>query len=169
MNIIQQSVILYYADFLSLQNDSIPVTDNCKYYYIHNTPINSAYIIDKEPFYDEDNLYYQQSVDEYNKLKDKFDEEGASSFMQNICNLSSMGCIDADLMLKHIHQYSTKDVKRRAQTTLNRWKKNQTYSHITINDDGNPRRTECTRYVARQEQGTKYDPRVTYTKNGIQK
>ena len=118
MNIIQQSVVLYYADFLSLQQESIPVTDNCKYYYIHNVPINSAYIVDREPFYEENNEYYKKSIEEYNKLKDKFDEEGANSFIQNICNLSAMGCIDAELMLRHIHQYSSKETRKKALTTL---------------------------------------------------
>lgn len=167
MNIIQQSVVLYYADFLSLQQESIPVTDNCKYYYIHNVPINSAYIVDREPFYEEDNEYYKKSLEEYNKLKDKFDEEGVNSFVQNICNLSAMGCIDAELMLRHIHQYSSKETRKKALTTLKNWKNNQTYSHLTINDDGTPKRVECTRYIARYEQGTQYDPQVTYTKNNI--
>ena len=45
-------------DFLSLKRLSIPVTDNCKYYYIHGTPINSAYLVGLEPFYDTENPYY---------------------------------------------------------------------------------------------------------------
>lgn len=44
---IQHNTILYYADYLSLRDISIPVTDNCKYYFIHGIPINSAYIVDK--------------------------------------------------------------------------------------------------------------------------
>ena len=43
MNTIELNAILYYADYLSLRSISTPVTDNCKYYFIHNTPINSAY------------------------------------------------------------------------------------------------------------------------------
>lgn len=46
------NAILYYADFLSLKSESIPVTDNCKYFFIHGCPINSAYIVDLEPEYD---------------------------------------------------------------------------------------------------------------------
>lgn len=44
MSLIEDNMILYYADFLSLKDISIPVTDNCKYYYIHDNPINSAYL-----------------------------------------------------------------------------------------------------------------------------
>jgi hypothetical protein len=44
MKLIEDNMILYYADFLSLKDISIPVTDNCKYYYIHDNPINSAYL-----------------------------------------------------------------------------------------------------------------------------
>lgn len=50
MNTIELNAILYYADYLSLRTISKPVTDNCKYYFIHNTPINSAYIVDLIPF-----------------------------------------------------------------------------------------------------------------------
>ena len=65
MNTIELNAILYYADYLSLRTISKPVTDNCKYYFIHNTPINSAYIVDLIPFYDEDNLFYKQAKEEY--------------------------------------------------------------------------------------------------------
>lgn len=52
MTDIEQNAILYYADFLSLKYKSHPVTDNCKYFFIHGCPINSAYIVDLEPEYD---------------------------------------------------------------------------------------------------------------------
>jgi len=53
MNNIELNAILYYADFLSLKARSYPVTDNCKYFYIHGAPINSAFILNLEPLYDE--------------------------------------------------------------------------------------------------------------------
>jgi hypothetical protein len=55
MTDIELNAILYYADFLSLKHTNHPVTDNCKYFFIHGCPINSAYIIDLEPEYDPDN------------------------------------------------------------------------------------------------------------------
>lgn len=58
MNDIELNAILYYADFLSLQAISVPVTDNCKYFYIHKVPINSCYILDLEPIFDENNTYF---------------------------------------------------------------------------------------------------------------
>ena len=35
MNDIELNAILYYADFLSLKDVSQPVTDNCKYFFVH--------------------------------------------------------------------------------------------------------------------------------------
>lgn len=34
MNIVEHSIVLYYADYLSLKNNCTTVTDNCKYYWI---------------------------------------------------------------------------------------------------------------------------------------
>lgn len=46
LDIIELNAILYYADYLSLKEESKAVTDNCKYYFIYGSPINSAYIVD---------------------------------------------------------------------------------------------------------------------------
>ena len=35
MNDMSISAILFYADYMSLKERSIPVTDNCKYFFIH--------------------------------------------------------------------------------------------------------------------------------------
>lgn len=51
MTHIELNAILYYADFLSLKHACHPVTDNCKYFFIHGCPMNSAYIVDMEPEY----------------------------------------------------------------------------------------------------------------------
>ena len=55
MTNIELNYILYYADFLSLKHENHPVNDNCKYFFIHEHPINSAYIVNLEPEYDPDN------------------------------------------------------------------------------------------------------------------
>ena len=58
LDIIELNAILYYADYLCLKEESKTVTDNCKYYFIYGNPINSAYIVDLQPFYDEESPYY---------------------------------------------------------------------------------------------------------------
>ena len=62
MNEIEQllfsNYVLFYADYLSLQKTYTPITDTCKYYYILDCPINTAYIVNLEPVYDENNKYY---------------------------------------------------------------------------------------------------------------
>lgn len=108
MNEIELNAILYYADLLSLKDISIPVTDNCKWFFIHNNPINSAYILNLEPIYDTNNKYFLQAIDEYYKLKDKFLEDGVKNIVGRICNLDALGCINAEQMLKCIHQYSSR-------------------------------------------------------------
>ena len=45
LNNIELNAVLFYADVLSLEDISIPVTDTCKYFYIHNTPINILSIV----------------------------------------------------------------------------------------------------------------------------
>lgn len=57
MNNIELNAILYYADFLSLKNTNHPVTDNCKYFFIHGCPVNSAFIVNLEPVYDINDPY----------------------------------------------------------------------------------------------------------------
>ena len=46
MNYIELNMLLYYADFISLKATSIPVTDSCKYYFVNNVPMNSAFLVD---------------------------------------------------------------------------------------------------------------------------
>ena len=145
------NAILYYADFLSLKQESIPVTDNCKYFFINDCPVNSAYIVDLEPEYDDENPYLIQAYQEYQTLEDKFEKEGALSFIDEICSLKARGAVDAEQMLKCIHQYSTKHERREAFSTYKQWKKEQFYTHTTFDENGNPRQTPCTRYVKHAE------------------
>lgn len=108
MNNIELNAILYYADFLSLKEVNHPVTDNCKYFFIHGAPINSLYILNLEPVYDEENPYFQQARAEYTIIRDKFGEEGVESFIEDICSIKACGSVDAERMLRCIHQYSNK-------------------------------------------------------------
>lgn len=147
MNKIELNAVLYYADFLSMKAISQPVTDNCKYFFIHNVPINSAFIVDLEPVYDEGNEYFQQSLAEYLLIKDKFGEDGVESFIDGICNIKACGSVNGERMLQCIHQFSNKHDRRHAFNTYYNWKNNQIYTHTTINENGNPQETRCTKYT----------------------
>lgn len=155
MNNIELNAILYYADFLSLQEISIPVTDNCKYFYIHNTPINSCFILDLEPIYDPENQYFQQAQQEYTILKDKFGEDGVISFIENIINLSARGAVNAEQMLRCIHQFSSKIERKEAFKKYKNWKNNKKYIHSVIGEDGKLEEHECSMYVYHVERSPK--------------
>jgi hypothetical protein len=103
MNDIELNAVLYYADFLSLKDRSIPITDTCKYFFIHNTPINSAHIAGVEPIYNQKSKYFKQAKIEYEAVKDKFGEDGVESFVNKITNINACGCVDGVRMLHCIH------------------------------------------------------------------
>ena len=147
INNIELNAILYYADFLSLEHTSTPITDNCKYFFIHNVPINSCYILDLEPIYDPENQYFQQAYQEYVVLRDKFGEDGVQSFVNNLANLQARGAVNAEQMLKCIHYYNTKYDKKNALKTYNKWKKSKKYTHTTINEDGQLEEHQCSMYT----------------------
>ena len=159
---IQHNTILYYADYLSLRDISIPVTDNCKYYFIHGIPINSAYIVDKQPFYDEQNQYIKQAMQECKDIVDYADDNGLESFLERICNLSALGCINAEQMLQCINQYRDKKERKTANKTYRNWKDNRQYYHTVRDDDGELHRERCSEYVARAEQGSWQNPTFNY-------
>lgn len=165
MNIVEQSMILYYADYLSLKEKQAPVTDNCKYYFIQNSPINAAYICDNQPFYDENNKYYIQAYTEYQQIKNKFGDDGISSFLGEIAFLSSIGVVNAEDILKCIYRYSTLRERKNALYKYRKWKKKQIYTHLIFNEDGEPEREQCTRYVAHAEIPSKTFPLVTYNES----
>jgi hypothetical protein len=73
------------------------------------------------------------------------------SFIDDICCLKACGSVDAEQMLKCIHQYSTKYERKMAFSAYKNWKKEQVYTHIIINENGDPQETECTRYVKHAE------------------
>lgn len=162
LSIVEQNAILYYADYISLREESKTVTDNCKYYFVYGNPINSAYIVDNQPFYDENNPYYVQSYKEYEMIKQKYGIEGVQNFLGGICNLAALGCINAHQMLNCIHYYSSKYERKEALKKYDKWIENQFYTHLEINEKGDPQRIECTRYVAHAEIGTNTKPEVHY-------
>ena len=118
INHIELNAILFYADFLSLKAISQPVTDNCKYFFIHGYPINSAFIVDLEPEYDPENQYIMQAVQEFQAIRDKYDEDAAMSFIDDICSIKACGSVSAEQMLKCIHRYSTKQERKTALNVL---------------------------------------------------
>lgn len=65
-------------------------------------------------------------------------------------------------MLKCIHQYSSKYERNYAFKKYENWANSQVYTHLEINEKGDPQRVECTRYVAHAEIGTKTEPKVNY-------
>lgn len=152
MNQAEMSAILYYADFLSLQYQDRPCTEQCKYFFIHGTPINIAYIIDQEPVYDIDNQWFQKSLKEYSMLKHKFGEEGVQSFIKNLCNLGVAGAVNATQMMKYIHRYDDKTQRDKAFRAFKYNRSKKKYMHITRNDDGEIIEEECSKYVAHAEQ-----------------
>lgn len=165
MNIIEQNIILYYADFLSLKDTSTPVTDNCKYYFVYDYPMNSAYLVNNTPFFDPENKYYVQAYTEYEVIKNKFGDTGVKNFIEDICNLSAQGCVGAREMLKCIHQYSTKQERRSAMNRYERWLDNITYYHYVVGEDGERKKEPCNKYVAHLEQNTESSPEIQYRKD----
>ena len=151
MTHVELNAILYYADFLSLKAENKPVTDNCNYFFVNGAPINALFIIDLEPEYDRENPYLIQAYQEYQVLEEKYEEGGALSFIDDICSLKACGAVDAEQMLKCIHQYSTKYERKMAFNAYRNWKKEQFYTHTTLNENGEPQQTECTQYVKHAE------------------
>lgn len=103
MNNIELNAILFYADYLSLKDVHKPITDTCKYFYIHGAPINACFIVNLTPVYDEHNEYFKQAAAEYTIIRDKYGEEGVESFIDDICCIKSCGTVSAEDMLKRIH------------------------------------------------------------------
>lgn len=151
MNKIELNAILFFADYLSLKEESIPVTQPCKYFFVHSCPINSAFIADVLPDVDVSNKYYKRAAYQYTLIKNKFGEDGVKSFIDGLCNIQSAGMIDAERMLKYIHRYSTKSERKQALKTYENYVDCLTYFHDTINEQGDPQRTQCTRYVEHAE------------------
>lgn len=148
INQVELSTILYYADFLSLKHASVPVTDTCKYFFIHGVPMNISFIVGLKPEYKEDNAFFQQSKNEYIMLRDKFGDEGVMSFINNICNLSATGSVNAIQILKCIHFYSNREQRDAAFKKYKQYKRDYKYTMPIKDDDGKEIFIECSKYVA---------------------
>ena len=151
MGQLEMSAILYYADFLSLQYQDKPCTESCKYFFVHGVPMNIAYLINQEPVYDVDNQWFQKSLKEYSMLKHKFGDDGAISFLKNICNLGVAGSVNATQMMKYIHRYDEKSERDKAFMRFKQNRSKKIYTHITRNDDGEITQEQCSKYVAHSE------------------
>ena len=143
MNLIEQNLILYYADFLALKTNSRSVTDNCKYYFVHGVPMNSAYLVDSQPFFDVKDPFYIQATNELTVIYNKFGDEGIASFLEDICMLRARGVVNAIQMLKYIHLYSSRVERKQAFIDYYKWKDNQKYTLATEDEQGNRIEVEC--------------------------
>lgn len=154
MNTVELNAILYYADYLSLKAISQPVTDNCKYFFIHGCPINSAFILNLQPIYDIENKYFIQACEEYGQIKDQFYEDGVMSFINDICFIRSCGMVDAERMLQNIHLFATNQERKQAFKEYRQWKNQLKYTYKGIDERGNAKERECTKFFKHAEEAS---------------
>lgn len=151
MNTAELNSILYYADFLSIQYTGTPVTDTCKYFFVHGAPINISYLAGVEPFYNAENQYFIQSLTEYNQIKGKLGEDAASSFVDGVCNLAACGMVDGNRMLQVAYRWSPKKVRNAAYSRFEEWEKSLFYEHIEQDENGKSIIVRCGKNIAHQE------------------
>ena len=151
MNEAELSAILYYADLLSMKSTSHPITNNCKYFFVHKTPMHISFIVNQLPQFDKEDQYFQQSLNEYRMLTDKYGNDGAMSFINNLCNLGVAGSVNGLQMLKYIHRYTDKYNKYKAFKEYGQYIKNQKYTFQSRNDDGELETRSCTKYIANDQ------------------
>lgn len=84
-------------------------------------------------------------------IKNKYDEEGVATFLDDICALKYSGKVDGDIMLRYIHQYSDKQKRKNAYRTYYNFKNNIKYKHTVKDEDGNSKLEECSMFIAHQE------------------
>lgn len=155
LNIFELNSILYYADFLSLEKCSKPVTDNCKYFFIHGVPINCSYLVECEPEYDKENKFIVMAYNQYFEIRDKFGQDGVESFIGDLGMLRARGCIGALEILCQIHIYSTKKERKSAFKEYFRWLAEQKYEHTIYDENGQQQKVRCTRYFAHHKKRSK--------------
>lgn len=144
--------VLFYADFLSLQDTYTPITDNCKYYYILGMPVNVTYVAGGIPQFDHESKYYVQSYNELSQIRDKYGMEALSTFVRDLCNVFALGCINGEQMLKCILCYDSTKLRKKALNVYKKYMKNIKYTHTIKDDDGNEIVTVCTKYVYHVDQ-----------------
>jgi len=116
------------------------------------------------PFYDTEDEYYVKSYFELEAILDKVGMAELKNFINSICNIKVMGFVDAELMLRQIHQFSTNQDRIIAFNDYKKWLKSQKYTHLQTNDIGDLERVQCTRYIAHSEFGADSQPQVEYMK-----
>ena len=151
MNEAELSAILYYADLLSMKSTSHPITNNCKYFFVHKTPMHISFIVNQLPQFDKEDQYFQQSLNEYRMLTDKYGNDGAMSFINNLCNLGVAGSVNGLQMLKYIHRYTDNYNKYKAFKEYKQYIKDQKYAFQSKNDDGEIETRSCTKYIANDQ------------------
>ena len=151
MNEAELSAILYYADLLSMKSTSHPITNNCKYFFVHKTPMHISFIVNQLPQFDKEDQYFQQSLKEYRMLTDKYGNDGAMSFINNLCNLGVAGSVNGLQMLKYIHRYTDKYNKYKAFKEYGQYIKDQKYTFQSRNDDRELETRPCTKYIANDQ------------------
>ena len=151
MNEAELSAILYYADLLSMKSTSHPITNNCKYFFVHKTPMHISFIVNQLPQFDKEDQYFQQSLNEYRMLTDKYGNDGAMSFINNLCNLGVAGSVNGLQMLKYIHRYTDNYNKYKAFKEYKQYIKDQKYTFQSKNDDGEIETRSCTKYISNDQ------------------
>ena len=151
MNEAELSAILYYADLLSMKSTSHPITNNCKYFFVHKTPMHISFIVNQLPQFDKEDQYFQQSLNEYRMLTDKYGNDGAMSFINNLCNLGVAGSVNGLQMLKYIHRYTDNYNKYKAFKEYKQYIKDQKYAFQSKNDDGEIETRSCTKYISNDQ------------------
>lgn len=129
LELLDINAVLYYADYLSLHDIFIPVTDTCKYFIVYGAPVNAAYIAGNAPVYDNTNKYYEQALSELYDLQNKVGKDGMMSFLRNLCNVFAIGNISGVQMLNCILYYEDKRIKRKARQTYTDYMKSIRYVH----------------------------------------
>lgn len=147
MTDLQKNLILYLADFFSMQEQNIPVTDTCKYFFINRAPLNIQYIATGNIDIDFDNPYVKNSILTLKMLNNNLTEKDAISFVTNLCEIQASGIVDGYRMLQFIYQYDEK-MKKKALRTYRKHTKNQTFTHKVKDDDGEEIEVECSKYIA---------------------
>lgn len=147
MSDIELDAILYYADFLSLHQEGIPITDVCRYFFIHEAPIHVSRLAGLKPTFDEESKYFKQAKTEYEALKNTTDEECAMSFIEDIAFLRACGSVDGERILRFIHQFDSKAERKEALRKYYEHMHNIHYTHMVRNEDGNLVERECAKYV----------------------
>lgn len=146
----EKNLILYYADYISLQHENIPVTDSCKYFFIKGSPYNIEYIVTHDIEVDFDNKYVREAYNNLRMLSNCFTKNAAAKFLSDLCEIQACGVVDAERMIQYIYQYD-RDLKHKAFKKYNKYIKSKKYTHIVSDEDGNKIEKECTKYIAHAE------------------